>query len=92
MRVISYYMLSVAPYNVPTSAITGYKLDSIFSNAFVAHYAGDETPGATDNANIQTVKAVSATLGGAIQSVWTDPAPKDNNITIDLKTGITTNN
>jgi len=31
-------------------------------------------------------------LGGAIQSVWTDPAPKDNNITIDLKTGIATAN
>jgi len=30
MRVISYYMLSGAPYNVPTSAITAYKLDSIF--------------------------------------------------------------
>ena len=92
MRVISYYMLNGAPYNVPAAAITGYKLDSIFANAFIAHYAGDETPGATDNANIQTVKAVSATLGGAIQNVWTDPAPKDNNITIDLKTGVATNN
>jgi len=92
MKVISYYMLSGAPYNVPTTAITAYKLDSIFANAFAAHYAGDETPAATDNANIQTVKAVSQTLGGAVQSVWTDPAPKDNNITIDLKTGIATNN
>jgi len=85
-------MLSGAPYNVPTAAITAYKLDSIFANAFAAHYAGDETPAATDNANIQTVKAVSQTLGGAVQSVWTDPAPKDNNITIDLKTGVATNN
>ena len=92
MKVISYYMLSGAPYNVPTTAITAYKLDSIFANAFAAHYAGDETPAATDNANIQTVKAVSQTLGGAVQSVWTDPAPKDNNITIDLKTGVATNN
>ena len=92
MRTISYYMLSSAPYNVPAAAINAYKLDSIFSNAFIAHYAGDETPGATDNANIQTVNAVNATLGGAIRSVWTDPAPKDNNITIDLKTGISTNN
>ena len=85
-------MLSSAPYNVPVSYINAYKLDSIFSNAFVAHYAGDETPGATDNADIRTVLAVSQTLGGAIQSVWTDPAPKDNNITIDLKTGTATNN
>jgi 3',5'-cyclic AMP phosphodiesterase CpdA len=92
MRTISYYMLASAPYNVPTAAITGYKLDSIFSNAFVAHYAGDETASTTDKANIQTVTAISTTLGGAIQSVWTDPAPKDNNITIDLKTGIATDN
>ena len=92
MKVISYYMLSGAPYNVPSTAINAYKLDSIFANAFVAHYAGDETPAASDNANIQTVNAVSVMLGSAIQSVWTDPAPKDNNITIDLKTGIATNN
>ena len=92
MRTISYYMLNSAPYNVPAAYITAYKLDSMFSNVFIAHYAGDETPTATDNANIQTVGAISATLGGAIQSVWTDPSPKDNNITIDLKTGIATNN
>jgi len=92
MRTISYYMLAGAPYNISTSAITGYKLDSIFSNAFVAHYAGDETPGVSDNANIKTVNSLSSTLGGAIQSVWTDPAPKDNNITINLKTGIATDN
>jgi len=92
MRTISYYMLNSAPYNVPAAAINAYKLDSIFSNVFIAHYAGDESPLATDNVNIQTVNSVSPTLGGAIQSVWTDPAPKDNNITIDLKTGITTNN
>jgi hypothetical protein len=85
-------MLAGAPYNISTSAITGYKLDSIFSNAFVAHYAGDETPGVSDNANIKTVNSLSSTLGGAIQSVWTDPAPKDNNITINLKTGIATDN
>jgi hypothetical protein len=92
MKTISYYMLSSAPYNVPTVAITAYKLDSIFSNAFLAHYAGDELPSTSDNVNIQTVKAINPTLGGALQSVWTDPAPKDNNITIDLKTGIATNN
>jgi len=92
MRTISYYMLAGAPYNVPTAAITGYKLDSIFSNAFVAHYAGDETASTTDKVNIQTVNYINATLGGALQSVWTDPAPKDNNITIDLTTGIATDN
>ncbi len=92
MRTISYYMLNSAPYNVPSAAITAYKLDSIFSNAFIAHYAGDETASATDKVNIQTVNAINPALGAPIQSVWTDPAPGDNNITIDLKTGIATNN
>lgn len=92
MKTISYYMLTSAPYNIPASAVTGYKLDDIFTNAFVAHYAGDETASASDNANIQTVIQLNMTLGGAIQSVWTDPAPKDNNIIIDLKTGVATNN
>lgn len=92
MKTISYYMLTSAPYSIPASAVTGYKLDNIFTNAFVAHYAGDETASAGDNTDIQTVSKLIPTLGGAIQSVWTDPAPKDNNITIDLKTGIATNN
>jgi hypothetical protein len=92
MKTISYYMLISAPYNIPASAVTGYKLDDIFTNAFVAHYAGDETASASDNTDIQTVSKLIPTLGGAIQSVWTDPAPKDNNITINLKTGEVTNN
>jgi len=87
MKTISYYMLTSAPYNIPASAVTGYKLDDIFTKSFVVHYAGDETASATDNANIQTVSQLDLTLGGAIQSVWTDPAPHDNDITIDLKTG-----
>jgi 3',5'-cyclic AMP phosphodiesterase CpdA len=92
MKTVSYYMLSGAPYNIPASYITSLKLDSIFSNAFIAHYAGDETPSASDNVNIQTVNQAIPSLGAAIQSVWTDPAPKDNNITIDLKTGVATAN
>ncbi len=91
MRGIAGYMLN-AQFGVPISVISTYKLDSIMSNAFIAHYTGDELPSASDNINIQTVKAVNATLGGAVQSVWTDPAPADNNITINLTTGVATAN
>ena len=92
MKTISYYMLSRPPYNIPTSYISALKLDSILSNAFIAHYAGDETASASDQVNIQTVATAIPSLGGALQSVWTDLAPKDNDITIQLKTGVATTN
>ena len=92
MKIISYYMLSTPPYNIPGASINALGLDRILANAFVAHYAGDETPTATDNAEIQAVKTAIPTLGGALQSVWTDLPPADNNITIDLTTGTATNN
>lgn len=90
MKTISYYMLSAAPYSIPTTYITALKLDSIMTNAFLAHYAGDETASSSDNINIQTVAGAIPSLGGALQSVWNDPAPKDNDITINLTTGIAT--
>ena len=91
MKTISYYMLASPPYNVPAAAISGYQLDRIMANAFVAHYAGDEMPTAADNTDIQTVKAISLSLGSAVQSVWTDLAPADNNVTINLTTGTIAN-
>ena len=87
MKTISYYMLASPPYNIPAAYISGYQLDRILANAFVAHYAGDELPTSSDNTDIQTVKAVSLSLGSAVQSVWTDIVPADNNVTINLTTG-----
>jgi len=92
MKTISYYMLSTPPYSIPGASITALQLDRIMANAFVAHYTGDETPSAADNTDIQTVKAMIPTLGGALQGVWTDLAPGDNNITINLTTGTATAN
>lgn len=90
MKTISYYMLSTPPYSIPGASITALQLDRIMANAFVAHYAGDETALAADNIDIQTVKSIPAlaSLGAAVQGVWTDLAPADNNITINLTTGI----
>ncbi|NWJ50189.1 MAG: metallophosphoesterase [Bacteroidetes bacterium] len=92
MKSISYYMLNTPPYSIPGTTISALQLDRIMANAFVAHYAGDETPSAADNTDIQTVKTMIPTLGGAIQSVWTDLNPADNNVTINLTTGTFTNN
>jgi len=90
MKTISFYMLSMPPYSIPTTYISALKLDSIMSNAFIAHYAGDETATINDQTDIQTVTAVIPLLGGPLQSVWSDLAPKDNAITIQLKTGVAT--
>lgn len=92
MKPITYYMLSAPPYSIPGASITALGLDRIMTNSFVAHYAGDETPSSTDNADIQAVKTAIPTLGAAVQFVWNDPAPADNNITIDLTTGAVTKN
>jgi calcineurin-like phosphoesterase family protein len=90
MKQISYYMLNSAPFNVPGEYIQYLKLDSIMTNAFVAHYAGDETATASDNQDIQTVTNASAILGSSLQAVWNDPAPGDNDVVIDLNTGLST--
>jgi 3',5'-cyclic AMP phosphodiesterase CpdA len=92
MKTISYYMLSTPPYSIPGASITALGLDRIMANTFVAHYAGDETPSATDGADIQAVTAAIPTLGAALQFLWNDPSPADNNITIDLSTGTATKN
>ena len=92
MKTISGYMLSTPPYSIPAASISALQLDRIMANAFVAHYAGDETPSAADNTDIQTVKTAIPSLGAAIQGVWTDLAPADNNVTINLTTGIATAN
>jgi len=92
MKTISYYMLSTPPYSIPGASITALQLDRIMANVFVAHYAGDEVPSSSDNADIQTVKAMIPSLGTALQGVWTDLAPSDNNVTINLTTGTSISN
>jgi UDP-2,3-diacylglucosamine pyrophosphatase LpxH len=63
-------------------------------SGLMAHYAGDETPDATTNGIIQQLMtssdATAQMLGNALYGLWNDQPPKDNNITIDLKTGAVT--
>lgn len=91
-KAIAYKMLSSAPYNIPASEISYYGLDRIMANALIAHYAGDESPSTSDNTDIQTVKQIIPSVGVALQNIWTDLDPSDNNVTINLTTGIASAN
>jgi hypothetical protein len=55
--------------------------------AMLAHYSGDETPDQTVMDNIQALSAMNPQLGAAVGSLWTDTAPADIQVVIDLSTG-----
>jgi len=62
------------------------------AQAFIAHYAGDESLPAGQEAisthGLSLLGRVIVTFRkGLIEGLWQDLAPPDNNITIDLKTG-----
>jgi hypothetical protein len=80
------YQLSHTPYNLtgPTlSYITGLVVP-----AFMAHYAGDETPDATTVATYMgmmgSADPVTRGLGQSLYALWTDLAPADNNVTFTI--------
>ena len=85
---------------IATSAIMGYKVDRAeaeklarqVAQAFVAHYAGDESlpPGqeAMQTKGMSIPGQVVVTFRkDLVIGLWDDLEPPDNNITIDLKTG-----
>ena len=60
----------------------------LFSAAMAAHYKGDET---MDQTTLLTIQAMATSsnqmqnmLAGALQSLWTDGLPADNNVQISL--------
>lgn len=63
----------------------------LLTDAFVAHYAGDELPDALTLATIQQIAQnpdqTYQFLANTLSELWTDDLPADNNLTIDLNTG-----
>lgn len=59
--------------------------------AFSAHYHGDEQPGTADTAFYNQLKqspnALTAAMGVAIETLWTDLPPADNNCKVNLVNG-----
>lgn len=83
-------MLTAAPYNVPLAQ--AQQLAPVFSASLAAHYAGDEKLANAPAAVASTLTALNAstdplarTLGQFLGSLWTDPAPADNSVTLTLR-------
>ncbi|MGD9971893.1 MAG: metallophosphoesterase [Desulfatirhabdiaceae bacterium] len=59
--------------------------------AMIAHYAGDEDPTPANRLVIQNClhnpDPAIRLIGAGLHSVWTDPAPADNHVILDLATG-----
>jgi 3',5'-cyclic AMP phosphodiesterase CpdA len=89
---ISTYMLMSPPYNVP--APQAQSLAPAMTEAFMSHYQGDETSRPISLQTQGTIQYLSTStdplfqfMGYELNAIFNDPAPADNNLTIDLITG-----
>ncbi len=69
------YMLNVK-YGVPAPSAVGWA--PFFTEAMMAHYAGDENL-------THEVPALPPPLNGALYSLWSDLPPSDNQFTVDMR-------
>jgi hypothetical protein len=76
-------MLMNPPYGVGEDIAT--QIAPVFAEAMLAHFAGDETISAETNAKIQGINEYSSDLANIIYGLYTDLAPKDNNLVVSLK-------
>lgn len=76
------YMLINPPYNVPEDIAA--QIAPVFAEAMLAHFAGDETISAETEATIQYISSISPDLANIIYGLYTDLAPADNNLIVDL--------
>jgi hypothetical protein len=84
---VSTYQLTHAPYNL--DATTASSIAPLAAVSMMAHYAGDET--LTDATLAGTLYGMAASsdpatrmLGMALLSLWNDPPPPDNNVTLTV--------
>jgi 3',5'-cyclic AMP phosphodiesterase CpdA len=76
------YMLMNPPYYVPEEIAT--QIAPVFAEAMLAHFAGDETISAETEAKISYISAISPDLANIIYGLYTDLAPADNQLVVDL--------
>jgi len=84
---ISVYQLTHAPYNLDVA--TASAIAPMVAVSMMAHYAGDESltdPTLTTTLYGMAGSADPAThmLGLSLLSLWNDPAPHDNNVTLTV--------
>jgi 3',5'-cyclic AMP phosphodiesterase CpdA len=95
MEDLVYYMLtngliSVGGYPVIVPPVQAAAVAPILAAAFVANYAGDETPNEVIMGIIQNFLLGDQTMqipGNALGALWIDPMLPDNNLVIDLNDG-----
>ncbi len=72
------YALSNPPYSLPPELVDmGAPL---LRNAFMAHYAGDEAISSSEQALVDAFGSFVPPLGDAVNSLWTDLSPADNDL------------
>ncbi len=76
------YALSIPPYSLPTELINmGAPL---LRDGFMAHYAGDEKITPAEQVQVDAFGQLVPPLGDAVNSLWTDLEPADNNLQLKL--------
>jgi 3',5'-cyclic AMP phosphodiesterase CpdA len=83
--------LMYPPYSLPYEQAA--MVSPLVVGGFMAHYHGDEVIDPATQAAVNALLAMGGTaaqLGASIQWMFTDPAPADRNIEIDLTTGTVT--
>ncbi len=77
------YAISNPPYSLPPELVDmGAPL---LRNAFMAHYAGDEKINPQEQNLVNDFGQLVPPLGDAINSLWTDLIPTDNNLQLKLR-------
>src|SRR5450432_516115 len=78
------YAISNPPYSLPQFLVDlGAPL---LRNGFMAHYAGDEKITPEEQSKVDDFGNLVPPLGDAVNSLWTDLAPADNELDINLST------
>lgn len=76
------YALSNPPYSLPAELVNiGAPL---LRNGFMAHYAGDEMITPDEQTQVDAFGAYVPPLGDALNSLWYDLAPEDNNLQLQI--------
>jgi len=83
MEIIFGHMFANPPYDVPSPYLE--QIVPLFSEAFIAHYAGDEVITPEIMEQVAIVGGLNATLGWALGSLWTDLSPSDGQLMIDMR-------
>lgn len=74
------YAIANPPYSLPAELVD--MGTPLLRDGFMAHYAGDEMISSAEQTQVDAFGQLVPPLGAAVNSLWTDLAPADNNLQI----------